>query len=129
MATKKVGKAAVPAPKKRRPRVGDVVWIEGKDIMGVFYCYDKKRRSLVLTWPAFDSILRPYVWPADREEFHPIDLDMVIVLTPSEILAKVDYFARVRDEQVQGRVIKFVEDNVQSMFMQDRHGAPPPAVP
>ena len=120
MATKKVGKAAilaarkdtVPVGKWRRPRMGDVVWVEGKGILGGFHCYDQKYDSLVLTWPSGYPVLLPYAWPGHRAEFHPIDFSTVKVLTPSEILAKVDYLLRHRDDRLHEKIVEAVENNI-----------------
>lgn len=104
MATKKARKGAVKVADRRRlPRVGDVVWVEKFNVLGIFEYYGGPlRKYLRLSWPA--AGFTSYAWPSRPRVLHGVEKKDIRVLHPDEILVKVDWMMRVRDEKLREKL-------------------------
>lgn len=87
------------AEEKKFPEVGDVVWINGwGGVIGLFERYDTHGKMLMLSWPR-ESMLGG-IWPRENHGFSPVRLGEIKVLSPREIMSKVDLLVKRRDDRI-----------------------------
>ena len=91
------------AEEKKLPNVGDIVWI-GKwgEVLGIFEDYDPRSRTLTLSWPRENMFSG--IWPGETRGFSPVDFEDIKILSPHEVLAKVDFLVKVRDSRIQAKL-------------------------
>lgn len=127
LATKKVGKAAAlasrkgavsAASKKPVPKKGDVVWVDGPDVLGIFVRYFARGQCVDLRWPG-SGFMSPYVWPDGNISVFHVGRENIQVLSPEQILEKMDWLMKVRDELVRGRIVSFISNNIGTRFFPD----------
>lgn len=93
------------AEEKKLPKVGDIVWI-GKwgEVLGIFEEYDVRSRTLTLSWPRENMFSG--IWPGETRGFSPVDFEDIKILSPYEVLAKVDSLVKARDGRIQARILE-----------------------
>ena len=94
------------AEEKRLPDVGDVVWIAGwGGVIGIFDRYDAQGKMLMLSWPRRSMFSG--IWPGEKKGFSPVGLNQIQILSPREVLDKVDFLVKRRDQMIQ---VKLAEE-------------------
>lgn len=130
MATKKVGKAAmhaarksaVSASKKPLPKKGEMVWVSTdglgvNGIFGIFVGYSVRAKVLTLRWSA--GSLLPYIWPVASKSIFNVERGDIRILSPEEILSKIDWMIRRRDEQMRNQAVKSVAASIGNRLFSD----------
>ena len=93
------------AEEKKLPNVGDIVWLDGwGGVIGLFERYDVHSKMLMLSWPREGTFSG--IWPGEKKGFSPVELERIKVLSPREILARVDFLVKRRDVKIQGKLNK-----------------------
>lgn len=71
-------------------------------VIGLFERYDVHGKMLMLSWPK-KSMLSG-IWPEEKKGFSPVCLEQIKILSPREILDKVDFLVKLRDERIRIRL-------------------------
>lgn len=88
---------------RKFPSVGDIVWIDGwGGVIGLFERYDPHGKMLMLSWPREEMFSG--IWPGEKRGFSPVEFDRIKILTPFEVLAKVDRLVKLRDGKIQKKL-------------------------
>ena len=91
------------AEEKKIPEVGDIVWIDGwGGVIGLFERYDTHGKMLMLSWPREEMFSG--IWPGEKKGFSPVELKEIKILSPREVLAKIDLLVKLRDRKIQDKI-------------------------